>query len=61
MSAAIIPNIALSREEHIPVWQPKEERIYCHFYFYVKSLGIKPVRFERWVRLSDGKDFYEDE
>jgi hypothetical protein len=46
---------------HEPVWQPIEERIYGHFFFYCRSLRIKPMRFERWLRISAGHDFYGEE
>ena len=51
MSAALTPIIPMSREEII----------YLDFFFFCRRLRIRPVPFGRWLRLSEGRDWYEEE
>jgi hypothetical protein len=50
MSAALTPIIPMSREEII----------YLDFFFFCRRLRIRPVPFGRWLRLSEGRDWYEE-
>jgi hypothetical protein len=50
----------VSTTPHVSEWKPLEERIYGHYYFFCRSLRIKPVRFDRWLRLSEGRGRYDE-
>jgi hypothetical protein len=43
-----------------PTWRPREAVIYVSSHVHhCRIIGIRPLPFDRWLRVSDGKGRYE--